>query len=139
MDDTENHHLPSTSSETDPSLDPIAPTASEKRSIDENAEPHLSKRLRSSSSQVSPSTTDTQWIPPSKQLVIQLQSQASSLLQFTLFLIESILSSADSDLTEEYSRWLHSTILSYDPHSNNDKIDLLIQAAWKAAKMNLVR
>jgi len=142
MDNTENIHPPSTSSELVPSPNPIIPSTSDKRSIDENDEPHISKRLRSSCSQASNSsntTTIIKWIPPSKQFVINLQSQSASLFQFTLSLIRTIFSSTDNHLTDEHSRWLHSTLNLYGHNDNNEKINVLIETACKVAKLNLVR
>ena len=107
----------------------LVPSSSEKRSIDENDQPHISKRLRSTCSQSSTSIIDVKWIPPSKQLITHLQSQCSSLFQFTRSLINTILPSTDLHLTVEHSRWLHSTISSYTDDSNPQKIDLLIETA----------
>lgn len=110
---------------------------SDKRAIDENAQPSLTKRLRSSYSQSNNSlTTNTvlKWIPPSKQLVRRLQSQSSSLLQFISSLLEIILPSIDHPLTDEHSHWLHSTINSSDYEYNHEKIDLLITTAYRASK-----
>jgi hypothetical protein len=137
---TETMEPLSTSSLSEPTLSPdsILPSTNDKRSIDENDEPHLSKRLRSSCSQASNTTTVVKWIPPSKQSVTRLQTQSSSLFQFTVFLISNILSSTDNHLTDEHSRWLHSILNLYDPDYNNETTDVLIQTASKVAKINLV-
>ncbi|CAF2592883.1 unnamed protein product [Rotaria sp. Silwood2] len=146
MDNTEYVHPPLTSSEPIPSTNSIIPSTSDKRSIDENDEPHIAKRLRSSCSQASNSsntttttTTAIKWIPPSKQLVIHLQAQSSSLFQFTLSLIHTIFTSTDNHLTDEHSRWLHSTLNLYDHNYNSEKINVLIETACKVAKISLVR
>ncbi|CAF0979301.1 unnamed protein product [Rotaria sp. Silwood1] len=147
MDNTENVHPPSTSSEPTPSTNSIIPSTSDKRSIDENDQPHIAKRLRSSCSQASnnvnttttTTTTGIKWIPPSKQLVTHLQSQSSSLFQFTLSLIHTIFTSTDNHLTDEHSRWLHSTLNLYDHNYNSEKINVLIETACKVAKISLVR
>jgi len=132
-------NTPSTSSESTSSPNSIIPSTSDKRSIDENDEPHISKRLRSSCSQASNTTTVVKWIPPSKQLITHLQSQSSSLFQFTLSLINTILPSTDNHLTHEHSRWLHSTLNLYGHTDNNEKINVLIETACKVVKINLVR
>jgi hypothetical protein len=143
IDNTENvHPLPSTSSEPIPSPNPIVLSTNDKRSMDENDEPHISKRLRSSFSQTSNSsntTTIVKWIPPSKQRITCLQSQSGSLFQFTLSLVNTIFLSTDNHLTDEHTRWLHSTLNSYGHNYNNDKINVLIETAYKVAKLNLVR
>jgi len=126
---TLNETLDSTSSESISSPDSIIPSTSDKRSIDENDEPHISKRLRSSSI-----TTVVKWIPPSEELVIHLQSQSSSLYQFTSSLVNTILPSTDNDLTDEHSRWLHSTLNLYGHTDNNEKINCLIETACKSRK-----
>jgi hypothetical protein len=139
MDNTENVHPPSTSSEPVSSPSPIPTTTNDKRSIDENDEPHLPKRLRSSCSQSSP-TTMNQWIPPSKQFVTNIQSQSTSLFQFTLSLVHTIYSSIDDHLlTEEHLHWLHSALNSYGHNYNPVKINLLIETASLVAKISLVR
>jgi hypothetical protein len=134
MDNTENLQ---SSSESISSPNPILPSTIDKRSIDENAVPHVSKRLRSSCSQSSNITTIIKWIPPSNELVRDLQSRSSSLFQFTLSLVNTILSSTVTHLTDEHSRWLHSTLYLYDPNYNNNKLHLLIETAWKIAQSNL--
>ena len=145
MDDVENVHPPSSSIESIPSSSSSSLLVTgDKRSTDENDEPHLSKRLRSSSLQVEQSptttmTTATTWIPPSKQLVTRLQSQSSSLFQFLLSLIHTILSSAADQLTDDHSRWLHSTVNLYGHQYSTEKINLLIETACKVAKINFVR
>jgi hypothetical protein len=142
IDDTENVHPPSTSLEPISSPNSIVPSTSDKRLIDENDEPHISKRLRSSCSQASNSsntTTIIKWIPPSKQFVTHLYSQSSSLFQFTLSLIRTIFSSTDNHLTDEHSRWLHSTLNLYGHNVNNEKNHVLIEKACKVAKISLVR
>jgi hypothetical protein len=105
----------------------------DKRSSNENDEPRSSKRLRSSFSQT------IQWIPPSKQLVIHLQSQTESLFQFILSLVYTILTSSETHLTDEHYRWLHTTINHYDSNYNIDKLNILIETACIVAKRYLVR
>jgi hypothetical protein len=144
MDNVENVHPPTESMVVNTSL-PLTSTG-DKRSIDEHDELHLSKRLRSSSSHTSQSPTSIntttamiKWVPPSKHSVTRLQSQSSSLFQFILSLIHMILTSIDHQLTDEHSRWLHSTVNLYGHHYNRDKINLLIETACKVAKINFVR
>jgi hypothetical protein len=146
MDDVENVHPPSPSTESSPSSSSSSVLVTgDKRSMDENDGSHLSKRLRSSSLHVdqSPATTTTtsmtRWIPPSKQSVTRLQSQSSSLFQFVLSLMPTILSSTEDQLTVEHSRWLHSTVNLYGHQYNTEKINLLIETACKVAKINFVR
>ena len=147
MDDVENVHPPSPSTESIPSSSSSSFLATgDKRSTDENDEPHLSKRLRSSSlpGDQSPATTTTsatmmRWIPPSKQSVTRLQCQSSSLFQFVLSLMPTILSSTEDQLTDEHSRWLHTTVNLYGHQYNAEKINLLIETACKVAKINFVR
>jgi hypothetical protein len=112
MGNGENAHSPSISEPT-PSTNSIIPSTSDKRSIDENDEPHISKRLRSSCSQASNSsntTTVIKWTPPSKQHVTRLQSQATSLFQFAVSLVNIIDPSTDN-LTIEHENWLHSNLI----------------------------
>jgi len=139
MANTEN----ATSSELIPSLNPIVPSTSDKRSIDENDEPHISKRLRSSCSQASNSSNNppiiSKWIPPSKQLVENLQSRSESLFQFILSLVRTICPSTDNHLTDEHSRWLHSTLDSYGYNYNSEKLNVVIETAYIATKLDLVR
>ncbi|CAF1497847.1 unnamed protein product [Rotaria magnacalcarata] len=144
IDNTENLHPPPTSSESisATTTNSSSPSTSDKRSIDENGEPHISKRLRSSYSQVTDNTNATtmvKWTPPSKQLVTNLQAQSSSLFQFTLSLIHTIINSTDNQITNEHSRWLHSTLNLYGHNYNNEKINVLIETACKVAKISLVR
>ena len=103
---------------------------SEKRSINENDQPtsHANKRLR-----------QTTWNPPSKEFVRHLQNQSSSLLQFTLALVNTIVFSSDCQLTDEHSNWLHTTMNSFGHNYNREKINILIETACKIAKLNLVR
>ncbi|CAF3708171.1 unnamed protein product [Adineta steineri] len=141
-DTMENGHHPSTSLESLPNYNLSLPSTSDKRTIDENDGPQATKRLRASSSQASNncnSTTIIKWIPPSNQLITHLQSQSSSLFQFILALIQTIISSADNQLTDEHSRWLYSTLDLYDHNYNNEKINILIETACKVAKINFVR
>jgi len=102
----------------------------DKRSTDENDEPRSSKRLRSSI---------IQWIPPSKQFITNTQSQSSSLFQFVLSLIRTIIISTESFLTDEHYHWLHRTINQYDSNYNIDKLNILIETACIVAKLHLVR
>ncbi|CAF4382312.1 unnamed protein product [Rotaria socialis] len=144
IDNTENLHPPPTSSEpiSATNTNSSSPSTTDKRSIDENGEPHISKRLRSSYSQAidnTNATTMVKWIPPSKQLVTNLQAQSSSLFQFTLSLIHTIINSTDNQITNEHSRWLHSTLNLYGHNYNNEKINVLIETACKVAKISLVR
>ena len=124
---------------------PIMAIDSDKRPSDENDEPRSSKRLRSSYSQsnnLPPPTTATsiiQWSPPSKQLVTRLQSQSSSLFQFILSLVHTILTPSDNHLTDEHCHWLHTTVNLYDDQYNIDKLNLLIETACIVAKTDLVR
>ena len=147
--ETKDHHpsgsppSSSTSSSSSTSIisnsNPTAFNTIEKRSIDENDQPRLSKRLRSSCTQVTTAPGTVSWIPPSKQLVTRIQSQSSSLFQFILLLIRTILTSSDDRLTDEHSRWLHSTVKSYDDQCNTEKINLLIETACKVAQISFVR
>jgi hypothetical protein len=132
------------SSESTLSPDSILPSTNDKRSIDENDQPHMSKRLRSSCSQASSSSSSNttivvKWIPPSQQCVTQLHTQSPSLFHFTRCLINNIISSTDHYLTDEHFRWLHSTLNLFNSDHNNEKFDVLIQTAYEAAKRNLVR
>ena len=106
----------------------------DKRSSDENDQPRSSKRIRSSCSQ-----TILQWNPPSKQLVNHVQSQSSSLFQFILSLIYTILTSSELHLTDEQYRWLHRTINECHSNYNIDKLDLIIETACIVVKRDLVR
>jgi hypothetical protein len=115
------------------------PSISDKRSGDENDEPRSVKRLRSSFLQSDNSTTMIKWIPPSKQFVTSLHTQSSSLFQFILLLIHTILTSSDNHLTDEHCRWLHSTVHLYEQNYNIDKLSILIETACKVVKTNLVR
>ena len=112
----------------------------DKRAIDENDQPSLTKRLRSSHT-VNPLTTNTivKWIPPSKQLVRRVQSQSSSIFQLISSLLELILPSTDHSLTDEHSRWLHTTINASDDEYNHEKIDLLITTAYEATKSGQIQ
>lgn len=140
MENGESIHSPSTSAESIPCTNSHVSSTSDKRSIDENDEPHISKRLRSSCTPtINHTTTVLKWNPPSKQIVSHLQSQSSSLFQFTLSLIRTIITSTDNQLTEEHSRWLHLTLNLYDHNYNSDKINVLIETACKVAKISLVR
>jgi hypothetical protein len=105
----------------------------DKRLTNENEQPRSSKRHRLSSLQT------IQWIPPSKQLVIHLQSQSSSIFQFILSLVHTILISSEIHLTDEHYHWLHTTINHYDSNYNIDKLNLLIETACIVAKSDLVR
>ncbi len=111
-------------------IETISISTNEKRSSDENDEPRSFKRLRPSTSQ---------WIPPSKQLVSNLQSQSTSLFQFTLSMVQTILTSSESSLTDEHYHWLYTTIQQYDSNSNIDKLNVLIETACIVAKNDLVR
>ncbi|CAF3877784.1 unnamed protein product [Rotaria magnacalcarata] len=142
IENVELNLLSPTSSEQNQTVEPIETSGtlnltanSEKRPSDENDEPRLSKRPRLSCSQsLDPTTTTpaihTSWIPPSKQTVINLQSQSSSLFQFILSLVHIILTSSDSYLTDEHCGWLHTTVNHYDDSNYNiDKLNLLIETA----------
>jgi hypothetical protein len=120
---------------------PMDTSTIDKRSSDENDEPRSFKRLRSSCSQSNDSQTMTTlpWIPPSKQQISRLQSQSSSLFQFVLLLVHTILTASQQHLTDEQYRWLHSTVHLYDEHSDSQKLDILIETACTVVKTNLVR
>ncbi|CAF0786478.1 unnamed protein product [Adineta steineri] len=148
VENVETSHILSTSSseqmQTTDTIEtmniPILTPVNDKRSSDENDEPRSSKRLRSSCSQSTTNTINTaQWIPPSKQLVTRLQSQSSSLFQFVLSLIHTILTPSEIHLTDEHCHWLHTTVNLYDDSYNIDKLNLLIETACIVAKTDLVR
>lgn len=124
---------PSSSSESDL----VVSSNNDKRAIDENDQPSLTKRLRSSHSLTT--NTVVKWIPPSKQLVRRLQSQSSSIFQLISSLLELILPSIDHSLTDEHSRWLHTTINASDEEYNHEKIDLLITTAYEATKSGQIQ
>jgi len=109
-------------------------STNDKRLSDENDQPRSSKRHRASCSR-----PILQWIPPSKQSVTNLQSQSSSLFQFILSLVHTILTSSELHLTDEHYRWLHTTTNQYDSNYNIDKLNLLIETACIVAKRDLVR
>ncbi len=107
----------------------------DKRSYNENDQPRSSKRLRSSS----PLPLQTiQWIPPSKNFVTHIQFQSSSLFQFILTLVNTILKSSESNLTDEHYQWLYTTINHYDSNYNVDKLNVLIETACIVVKRGLV-
>lgn len=117
--------------------DLVVSSSNDKRAIDENDQPTRTKRLRSSN----PLTTNTvvKWIPPSKQLVRRIQSQSSSIFQLISSLLELILPSNEHSLTDEHSRWLHTTINTSDYEYNHEKIDLLIATAYEATKSRQIQ
>lgn len=132
-------NLPETTENVE-NVHPPSVTTGDKRSMDDQDESHLSKRLRSSC----PTTTTTiqstiNWIPPSKQLVTRLHKQSSSIFQFILSLIQTIIVTTDQILTDEHSRWLHATVNHYEDEYNFDKIHLTIETALKVVKIDLVR
>lgn len=109
-------------------------SSQEKRSSDENDHPRSSKRLRSS---LTP--TILSWSPPSKHYIHHLHTQSSSLFQFILSLLQTIITSSEFHLTDEHYRWLNQTIHHYDSNSNVDKLNLLIDTACIVVKNDLVR
>ena len=106
------------------------PISNPKRSTDENDHPHPSKRHRS---------TNLAWIPPSKYEVDHFHIQSSSLFQFILSLLHTIIPSSEFHLTNEHYHWLHQTINHYHSNSNVDKLNLLIDTACMVVKNDLVR
>lgn len=106
----------------------------EKRSSDENDHPRSSKRLRSS---FTPNILS--WNIPSKHDIQHLHAQSSSLFQFILSLLHTIITSSEFHLTNEHYQWLHQTIHHYDSNSNIDKLNLLIDTACIVVKNDLVR
>jgi hypothetical protein len=137
---TENIETSHSSSEQINTNETNNTSINDKRPGDENDEPPSSKRLRLSCSQsTNPTTNNNQWIPPSKQLVTHLQSQSSSIFQFILSLVHTILTPSECHLTDEHCRWLHTSVNLYDHNYNIDKLNLLIETACIVAKTDLVR
>lgn len=138
IDDSTELPIPTTTttSSTSPTTDNdnLLVQILDKRSIDENDQPtsHSNKRVRRN-------TTEQNWTPPAKEFVRHLQNQSSSLLQFTLSLVNTIVLSSDCQLTDEHLHWLHTTMNSYGHNYNREKIEVLIETACKIAKLNLVR
>lgn len=108
----------------------------EKRSIDENEKPKSTKRFRTSLKNGTNNEQTSDWNPPSKEIVDQLQIQSSSLFQFILSLVRTIFDSNDDRLTDEQFLWLKSTANAFGHQYNNEKVQVLIETACQVTKIN---
>ncbi|CAF0873501.1 unnamed protein product, partial [Didymodactylos carnosus] len=113
----------------------------------EEQESHISKRLRSSSMLKSVQQYQSQWIPPSNNIITWLKSSSTSILSLVYALTESILNDEnieiDDNLTDDQLEWVKMIVSGINPmFDNNDdstnKIWQLIQdtslLAWKHQK-----